>query len=432
MRRDGWPTIEYTDERLANGLRLVLAEDHLAPVVAVNIWYDVGSRHEAPGKTGLAHLFEHMMFEGSPNVPKAEHFRLINSAGGNCNATTWVDRTNYFETLPSHHLELALWLESDRMGGLLEALGQETLDNQREVVKNERRQRYDNQPYGTWVERLQAAVFPPGHPYHHSTIGSMEDLEAASLEDVRSFFRTYYAPNNAVLTIAGDFDPARAREWVERYFGAIHSNPAIPRPPEAEVPPLIGGEVRETVPDRVPLSRIYVGYRVPRFGTREFDALLMACAVLAEGRSSRLYSRLVRERRIAQDVVFGPFEWVAGATMTIGWVTAVPGVAVSELEAEFHGLVDGLAVGELHDGELERARAAIERDELRRFVRTGERADRLSMYATLLDDPGIINRRLPDLLSVTADEIRAAARTLFLPDNRAVITFVPGEPADAA
>src|SRR5215467_10522471 len=213
------PVVEFIDERLPNGLRLITVEDHLAPVAAVNVWYSVGSKHEVPGKTGFAHLFEHVMFQGSAHVGKAEHMALVQAAGGTLNGTTWLDRTNYFETVPSHQLELALWLEADRMGGLLDALDQENLDNQRDVVKNERRQAYDNQPYGTAYERLFAMLFPPSHPYHHLPIGSMADLDAASLEDVRSFFRAHYAPDNCVLAVVGDADPDEVAALVERHFG---------------------------------------------------------------------------------------------------------------------------------------------------------------------------------------------------------------------
>ncbi|HEX5825898.1 MAG TPA: pitrilysin family protein, partial [Candidatus Limnocylindrales bacterium] len=212
------PIVEFSDERLPNGLRLIVAEDHLAPVVAVNLWYDVGSKHEVPGKTGFAHLFEHVMFQGSAHVGKAEHMALVQGAGGTLNGTTWLDRTNYFETMPSHQLELALWLEADRMGTLLEALSQENLDNQREVVKNEKRWSYDNRPYGTWNEKILGHLFPEEHPYHHPTIGSMEDLDAASLDDVKAFFATYYAPNNAVLSVVGDCDRATVRALADKYF----------------------------------------------------------------------------------------------------------------------------------------------------------------------------------------------------------------------
>src|SRR5712691_4958810 len=222
------PTVAFTDERLANGLRLIISVDRLAPVVAVNLCYDVGSKHEVEGKTGFAHLFEHVMFQGSRNVGKTEHMAYVQSAGGTMNGSTWLDRTNYYETLPSHQAELALWLEADRMGTLLDALSQENLDNQREVVKNEKRWSYDNRPYGSWNEKLQAHLFPPEHPYHHSTIGSMDDLDAATVEDVSAFFRTYYAPNNAVLSVVGDVESADVVAAAGRYFGAIEPNPDIP------------------------------------------------------------------------------------------------------------------------------------------------------------------------------------------------------------
>src|SRR5918992_1172974 len=233
------PEIGFERRALPNGLRIVLAPDARAPIVGVNIWYAVGSKNERPGRTGFAHLFEHMMFKGSANVEKGQHFALIQAAGGTLNATTWLDRTNYFETLPSHELELALWLEADRMASLLPAMTQEKLDNQRDVVKNERRYSVDNQPYGTWDEKMQALVYPETHPYHHSTIGSMEDLSAASLEDVGEFFATYYAPNNAVLTVAGDFETDEALAMIERHFGPIPANPALPPPPDMTVDPLV-------------------------------------------------------------------------------------------------------------------------------------------------------------------------------------------------
>src|SRR5689334_5795676 len=260
------PVVEFSDERLPNGLRLIVAEDHLAPVAAVNLWYNVGSKHEQPGKTGFAHLFEHVMFQGSAHVGKTEHMALVHAAGGTLNGTTWLERTNYFETMPSHQVELALWLEADRMGTLLEALSQENLDNQREVVKNEKRWSYDNRPYGSWVEKILGGLYPPDHPYHHPTIGSMADLDAASLDDVKAFFATYYAPNNAVLSVAGDADRATVRALAEKYFGAIPANPSIPPLPDMSLPPLLGQEIRETVEDRVPLPRVYIGFRAPAFG----------------------------------------------------------------------------------------------------------------------------------------------------------------------
>jgi predicted Zn-dependent peptidase len=227
--------------RLPNGLFVTLSEDHSAPIVAVNLWYHVGSANEREGRTGFAHLFEHMLFQGSEHVDANEHFELIQRAGGTLNGSTWLDRTNYFETLPSNQLAIALWLEADRMGALLPAMTQQKLDTQRDVVKNERRWSVDNQPYGTWWEKLPALAFPPSHPFHHSLIGSFEDLTAASLDDIGQFFRTFYTPDNAVLTVAGDFDPAEARALVERYFGGIPRG--MGKPPLASTKVSASGDV---------------------------------------------------------------------------------------------------------------------------------------------------------------------------------------------
>jgi predicted Zn-dependent peptidase len=419
------PSVRFTDERLSNGLRLIISEDHLAPIVAVNIWYNVGSKHEVAGKTGFAHLFEHVMFQGSGHVAKTEHMALVQAAGGTLNGTTFFDRTNYFETMPSHQLELALWLEADRMATLLDALNQENLDNQRDVVKNEKRSSYDNRPYGDWFHKLQAHLFPADHPYHHPTIGSMEDLDAASLEDVATFFRTYYAPNNAVLSVVGDVDPAQARAWVERYFGAIPANPAIPPLADMSVPPVLGAESREVVQDRVPLPRHFFGYRAPCLGDPRFDALEVAAQILAGGKGSRLYRRLVREEKIAQDVSFFPLGLVGGASIAAGQATVRPGVDPAVVERAFEEELERLGREPVTDDELARARALIETYELEALQRVDERADRLSMYATLLDDPEMINRQLGRYLAVGKAEIQAAAAEVLRPENRVVLTYMP-------
>ena len=427
------PTVSFTDERLANGLRLIISVDRLAPVVAVNLWYDVGSKHEVEGKTGFAHLFEHVMFQGSRNVGKAEHMALVQAAGGTLNGSTWLDRTNYYETLPSHQAELALWLEADRMGTLLDALSQENLDNQREVVKNEKRWSYDNRPYGSWYEKLQAHLFPPDHPYHHTTIGSMEDLDAASIEDVSAFFRTWYAPNNAVLTVVGDVDPNAVRRWAERYFGGIPANPSIPKLGDLSLPPTLGEERRETVHDKVPLPRVYIGFRAPAFGDPRLDALDIAAQILAGGKGSRLHRRLVRDERTAQDVALVPLGFVGGASIVAGWATVRPGVAVARVEASLHEELERLGREPITDDELARARALIETEELGGLSRVEERADRLSMYATLFDDPDLINQMLPRYLAITAEQIRSVAAEVFRSDNRVVLTYLPElPPADAA
>jgi predicted Zn-dependent peptidase len=427
------PTVSFTDERLANGLRVIISVDRLAPVVAVNLWYDVGSKHEVEGKTGFAHLFEHVMFQGSRNVGKAEHMALVQAAGGTLNGSTWLDRTNYYETLPSHQAELALWLEADRLGTLLDALSQENLDNQREVVKNEKRWSYDNRPYGSWYEKLQGHLYPPDHPYHHTTIGSMEDLDAASIEDVSAFFRTYYAPNNAVLTVVGDVDPDAIRRWTELYFGGIPANPSIPELGDLSLPPILGEERREIVHDKIPLPRVYVGFRAPAFGDDRLDALDIAAQILAGGKGSRLHRRLVRDERIAQDVALVPLGFVGGASIVAGWATVRPGVAVERVEAALHEELELLGRELITDDELARARALIETEELGGLSRVEERADRLSMYATLFDDPDLINQMLPRYLGVTAEQIRSVAAEVFRPDNRVVLTYLPElPPADSA
>jgi predicted Zn-dependent peptidase len=419
------PVVEFSDERLPNGLRLIVAEDHLAPVVAVNVWYNVGSRHEVAGKTGFAHLFEHVMFQGSAHVGKAEHMALVQAAGGTLNGTTWADRTNYFETVPAHELELALWLEADRMGSLLEALDQANLDNQRDVVKNEKRWSYDNRPYGSWMERMLGHLYPEHHPYHHPTIGSMADLDAASLDDVKAFFSTYYAPNNAVLSVVGDCERAQVRAWAERYFGPIPANPSIPALPDMTLPTLIGDERRETVEDQVPLARVYLGFRAPAFGDPRLDALDLSTQLLTGGKGSRLHKRLVRELRLAQDVAIFTLPFVGGAAAIIGWATVRPGVEPAAVEAAYLEELEKLAAEAPTDDELARAKALTEADELGSLARVEERADRLSMYATLFDEPDLVNTMLPRYLAVTADQIRDQARAVFRSDNRVVLTFVP-------
>ena len=311
------------------------------------------------------------------------------------------------------------------MATLLDALNQENLDNQRDVVKNEKRSSYDNRPYGQWFHKLQEHLFPPEHPYHHPTIGSMEDLDAASLEDVAAFFRTYYAPNNAVLAIAGDVEPAQARAWVERYFGEIAPNPKIPPLGDMSVPPTLGGESREVIEDRVPLPRHYFGFRAPCFGDPRLDALEVAAQILAGGKGSRLYRRLVREERIAQDVAFFALGFVGGASIAAGQATVRPGVDPDVVERAFEEELERMGREPVTDDELARARALIETYELEALQRVDERADRLAMLATLLDDPDLINRQLGRYLAVTAADIQAVAAEVFRPDNRVVLTYMP-------
>ncbi len=417
-------SISFERHRLDNGLKVVLAPDRTVPVVATNIWYGVGSRNEPSGKTGFAHLFEHMMFQGSAHVPKNKHFELIERVGGTLNATTWFDRTNYFETVPSNDLELALWLESDRMGWMLPAMDQEKLDNQRDVVKNEKRQRHDNQPYGDWDERLQALVYPPDHPYHHTVIGSMEDLDAATLDDVSAFFETYYVPNNAVLTIAGDFDPGNALELVDRYFGEIEPTDGIPPlPGNPDVEPLIGATVRDHVVSDVPLPRVIIAFRIPPYTSPDFGVVEVTRGVLGMGRASRLYRRLVRERRVAKSVVTYAFPLLTGASMLLVWATGFPDGDPTALEQAMSEEVEALA--DVGQREVDRAIALTETDLVRTLEHVAERADLLSMFDLYFDDPGRLNRELDRLREVTPDQIRRFAEQRLGPDNRAIVTYVP-------
>ena len=416
--------IPFERYALDNGLRVVLSQEPRAPVVAVNLWYNVGSRNERPGRTGFAHLFEHMMFQGSRNVPDTAHFAFIEKAGGSLNGSTWLDRTNYYETLPAHYLELALWLESDRMGFLLPAMTQEKLDNQRDVVKNERRWRVDNQPYGDWDERLQMLMYPPDHPYHHSVIGSMEDLDAASLGDVEGFFRTYYAPNNAVLTICGDFERERAIELIDRYFGSVPAGPAIPEiPGRLELEPVLGEEKREVVRQDVSLARTFVCYRIPQYGDPRFYAADVAATILGTGKASLLNRNLVLKQQTAQEVAAYAFPLVVGASILVALATVSEGVEVERLEADLLSSIDALRT--ISDDDVTRAVSMIEARHLTDLQRVDHRADVFSMMTTLFDDPDRVNTEIDRYRTVTSADVREFANAFLGADNRAVLTYVP-------
>ncbi|MEV0094486.1 pitrilysin family protein [Streptomyces sp. NPDC050738] len=427
-----------TEHRLANGLRVVLSEDHLTPVAAVCLWYDVGSRHEVKGRTGLAHLFEHLMFQGSGQVKGSGHADLVQGAGGSFNGTTSFERTNYFETMPAHQLELALWLEADRMGSLLAALDEESMENQRDVVKNERRQRYDNVPYGTAFEKLAALSYPEGHPYHHTPIGSMADLDAATLEDARTFFRTYYAPNNAVLSVVGDIDPAQTLAWVEKYFGSIPSHDGKQPPRDGSLPEIIGEQLREELHEDVPSRALMAAYRLPKDGTRECDAADIALTILGGGESSLLHNRLVRRDQTAAGAGFGMMR-LAGAP-SLGWldVQTSSGIEVPEVEATVDEELAAFAERGPTAEEMERAQAQLEREWLDRLGTVAQRADQLCRYAVLFGDPQLALTAVHRVLDITAEEVQAVAKALLRPDNRAVLVYepisseVPDESADAA
>ena len=418
--------------RLANGLRIVLCRDSSLPLVAINLWYRVGSKNERPGKTGFAHLFEHMLFQGSAHVGTNEHFRHLQSVGGVANGSTWYDRTNYYETIPSPELELGLWLESDRMGFLLEGLSAEKLEMQRQVVMNERRQRVDNQPYGHASEALFEALFPAQHPYSWPVIGTMADIEAATLEDVHAFFRRYYGPENAVLTLAGDFETGVAREAIERWFGTIPPGPAPP-PVRAPLEPL-SAPVRLELTDNVQLPRLYLAFRLEGFGTPGWWSAYVAANLLANGKSSPLVDDLVVRHELVQDVsaYVYPTEEV-GVLMIVA--TARPGVDIARIEArirEHLALLISGASGSLAwqpEAELARARRRLLVSIHSELQTLDHRADLLSQYTTFFDDPERAFGEAREIGGVDLAQVtRLAAERLG--ENQAVTTVVrPGSVA---
>ncbi len=413
--------------RLANGLSVTLSEDHTAPIVAVNLWYHVGSANERPGRTGFAHLFEHMLFQGSAHVGANEHFEIVQRAGGTLNGSTWLDRTNYFETVPSNQLATALWLEADRMGQLLPAMTQQKLDTQRDVVKNERRWSVDNQPYGTWWERLPALAFPPDHPFHHSLIGSMEDLTEASLEDIAQFFATYYTPDNAVLSIAGDFDPAEARALVEQFFGPIPRGTGKPPLAPMDLPAHFGSWERLIVPDAVMLPRLFLGFRAPVFGSDAHFVATVLAAILGTGKGSRFQRALVRDREVASEASAFTFDLAKGSDLLIADVTARPGIGADLLETEVVREIDRIIESGVTDDEVQRAVAILETALVSSLQSAGDRADKLSLFATYFSDPGLVNEQTERYQRVTAAEVSALAREMLGEDNRVSLVYVPAD-----
>ena len=410
---------------LSNGLTVILSEDHTAPLVAVNLWYHVGSANERPGRTGFAHLFEHMLFQGSAHVGANEHFELVQRAGGTLNGSTWLDRTNYFETVPSNQLELALWLEANRMGWLLPAMTQQKLDTQRDVVQNERRWSVDNQPYGTWWERLPALAFPVGHPFHHSLIGSMADLDAASLDDIAHFFATYYTPDNAVLSIAGDFELDEARAMVERHFGPIPRGAGKPPLPDMSVPPTFGGPLREVVSDDVMLPRLFLAMRSPVFGSEEYYAASVAGAILGMRKGSRLYRALVRDQQVAAEAQAFTYDLTKGSDLLVVDVTARQDISVERLEEAVHAELDRMASGGVTADEVERVVTLIETELVASLQSASERADKLSLFATYFGDPRLVNQQAARYRRVTAEQVNTFARSRLVGANRASLLYVP-------
>lgn len=424
------PHIDVEQYQLDNGLTVLLSEDKSLPVVATEVLYLVGSGHEAKGRTGFAHLFEHLMFQGSENFNK-EYFEPYEPIGGNVNGTTNRDRTNYFERVPANYVELPLWMESERMQNLLPTLDQAKLDNQREVVKNERRQRYENEPYGMAWWHLGEMLYPPGHPYRHAPIGSHEDLSAATLQDVQGFFKQYYVPSNAVLTIVGDFDRERTKALVERYFGPIPGGARAPRPTAA--PPQLNGINKLVVEDDVKLPRIYLAWHTPALfapGDAELDLL---SSILTDGKSSRLFKPLVYDQKVAKDVAAFQVSQHLSSFYVIQ-VTAAPGETIDKLYTSTLAAFEKALANPPTDDELERAKNRYKKSFYERIETALSRASTLAAYYQHTGDANYLAKDLVRYTETTSAKVHEAARKWLDPKNFVRIDFIPrpGEAAKAA
>jgi predicted Zn-dependent peptidase len=418
--------LEATSHTLRNGLRVVLSEDHTAPTVSICVTYDAGSRDEKPGRTGFAHLFEHMMFQGSVNVGKGEHFILVQNNGGNMNGTTSPDRTNYFQTLPANQLDLALFLEADRMASL--AVTAANFENQRNAVREERRLNYDNQPYGRTYEALLNTVYD-NFAYKHSTIGSMADLDAALLGDVKAFYETYYAPNNAVLALVGDFRSEDALARIRSRFEAIPARPD-PEPPDMTEPEQTS-ERRRTLEDGFAQApRIDIVWKIPPANTPDWYALSVLGDILAENDSSRLYQALVKRSRLAVSVGGGAHER-RGPSLFGLVVMARPDSDLDAIESAAWTEIDRLREKQVEAWELEKVRRQLRRQLAQHLQGTLARAIQLSQSAVFYDDPLHVNTLESRVAAVTAEDIRRVARQYLVPSNRTVLRTVPAK-KDAA
>ena len=415
--------IPYSKRTLSNGLDVIVHEDHQLPMVAVNIWYHVGSKNERPGSTGFAHLFEHLMFEGSEHHDHG-YFPPLQRAGGLLNGSTSTDRTNYWEVVPTGAIELALWMESDRMGYLLPALTEKKFENQREVVINERRQNYENRPYGLAGIALSSAMFPPDHPYHWPTIGFTADLRAASIDQVRDFFQTFYHPANASLSLAGDLETAQAFELAEKYFGGLAPGPAVaPVAATAALPE----SAHLVLDDRVELPRVYVSWHSPAMFGHDDAELDVAADVLAHGKTSRLYKSLVYEKRVATDVSAYQHSREMSGVFQMA-CTAAAGVSLPELEAAIRAAVEHLAADGVTDAELERALAQTEAQFIYRLQTIGGfggKSDQLNAYNTFVGDPGYFERDRQRYVNVTSTGVAAAVSKWLVKAPSVSLSVVP-------
>jgi len=411
--------INFIEYDLNNGLHVILHEDHSTPIVAVDIWYHVGSKNEEAQRTGFAHLFEHMMFQGSAHVGKAEHFLYIQKAGGMLNASTTQDRTNYFEVVPSHQLELVLWLEADRMMSL--NVNQENFDNQREVVKEERRWRYENRPYGTHWEEMFARAFKV-HPYHHIPIGSMEDLDAASLQDVQAFFNKYYVPNNAVLAISGDIDRTQTKRLVRKYFGQIpRGNTHIQQPTVVEPPQT--QQVHDVIYDNVQLPAVYIAFHIPQEGSPEYYPLDLLSEILSAGKSARLYQSLVYEKRIAQSVNAFSYAMEHPGLFYISSIVA-PGRTPEVVEKAIVEELDKMKNETVSERELDKAKNQTETSIVNNRQSVLGKADELAHYYTFFKNTDEINHQLERYAQVTREDILEVAKKYLTTENSTVLYYL--------
>ena len=415
--------LPYSKRTLANGLDVIVHEDHHVPIVAVNIWYHVGSKNERPGRTGFAHLFEHLMFEGSEHH-NTGYFPPLQQAGASLNGSTNTDRTNYWEVVPTSAIDRALWMESDRMGYLLPALTRERFETQRDVVLNERRQNYENRPYGMAIMALTAALYPPDHPYSWTTIGSADDIRAMQLEDVQAFFRTYYHPSNASLVLAGDIETPRAFELAEQYFGGLQpGSPPLPVIATAS----LSREQRLVLEDRVELPRLYIAWLSPAMFAADDAELDLAADLLANGKTSRLYRTLVYDRRIALDVSAHQHSRELGSFFLLA-ATAAPGHSLADIHAEIDAELDRVSANGPTDDEMERALAQAEAQFMYRLQTVGGfggKSDQLNAYNVLCGNPGFFTADLDRYRRATHDSVRSAAARFLRRDARVVLSVIP-------
>jgi predicted Zn-dependent peptidase len=420
------PRVQFTDTKLKNGLRVIISEDHAAPVYSIAITYNVGSRNERQGRTGFAHLFEHMMFKGSENVGSGEHFMLVYNNGGEMNGSTNKDRTNYYEALPANQLDLGLFLESDRMRTLAAGITKENLKNQIDTVQEERRQGVDNQPYGKTGEVLDELAYENLN-YKHSVIGSMADLSAATVEDVQAFFKTYYAPNNAVLAIVGDVKTQECLAKVRQYFESIPSQTPPPEPDMTEPPQK--QEKRRVIDDKLARAvRLDAVYHIPNGVDPDFDALSVLGMVLSNGRASRFYESIVRQKQLATSLFGGAVEARGPGLFRVQGLVA-PGKQVADLESAVYAEIERVKAGPVEDWEMEKARNIARSQMVSQMSSSLFRAMLLSQYAVYYNNPGLINTRSERISQVTAADVQRVAKKYLVPENRTVVITNPAPAA---